>query len=391
VRQRRKSLRRAFVALASLLACGLACAARPAAARAQVLAQELRTQGLAPDLHIQGGLGLGLGRSLANNFLGRVRLGGLYAYEPWIVDLGLTLELGGLAELGVGGELELNHFGGLFGQLAFARVEDDAWLSHVAVGYTIFGVEWQHRFAQARADDALLFCVRVPLGLWWFLVRHDDEEDERMKARAVRLQAEQAEQNQRREPAAEPAVSEDDRYRAQKAIERGREESEKGNHALAAESYARAYQLDPDPALLLLIVDAELAHGAWVAAAADLARFLELTRDTQDTRFAARRPTVQAQLDELRPRIPKLRLAWTAWSSPPGSDVRVELDGRVALGAVLGYDLDVDPGSHEIVVRRGEAILLQQTFRAAERELVRIEVDVAAVPAPAPASEPRHE
>ncbi|HEX2678190.1 MAG TPA: hypothetical protein VHM19_16160, partial [Polyangiales bacterium] len=284
-------------------------------AHAQVFAEELRTKGLAPDLQVQGGVGFGLGHSLDNNFLGRARFGLLYAYEPWIVNLGPVLELGGLAGLGGGGEIEINSFGGAFGQIAFSRVQHEAWMTHLALGFTIFGLEWQHRFESSRDYDALLFDVRAPLGIWWFLTHDEDQKEKRAKAKAAKAAGEMRfiggqpapEQANAQQAATAKGPSEDDRFRAEKDIERAREERAKGNHALAAEALLHAYQLDPDPMVLLLLSDAELAAGGMVSAAHDLKRFL----DTASSPEAKEKvPETQAKLEALQRRIPQLRVAF---------------------------------------------------------------------------------
>jgi hypothetical protein len=161
--------------LCALLLCA-ACA--PDVAAAQVVAEELRIQGLWPDIALSGGGGIGLGNSLDTNVFARLRLGGLYAYEPWVVNLGATGELGALAEHGAGAELELNHFGGPWLQAGVSRVRRAHWMGHAAIGFAVFGVEWQHRFAD-RAENALLFLLRAPIGIWWFL--HDDDRKRRKR------------------------------------------------------------------------------------------------------------------------------------------------------------------------------------------------------------------
>jgi hypothetical protein len=154
-------------------------ASSPGVAAAQVYAEELRVQGAWYDAAFAFGGGIGVGNSLDTNVFGRLRLGGLYAYEPWIVNLGVCGELGALAERGAGLELELNHFGGPFGQVGVSRVLRSQWMGHLALGFAVFGVEWQHRFGE-ETSDAVLFLLRAPIGIWWFLL-NDDAERKRKK------------------------------------------------------------------------------------------------------------------------------------------------------------------------------------------------------------------
>ena len=172
--------RRNALSLAALLCAGAACS--PRAAAAQVYAEELRIQGAWPDIAVSLGGGIGVGNSLDTNVFARLRLGGLYAYEPWVVNLGVCGELGALAERGVGAELELNHFGGPWGQVGGSRVLGGQWMGHLALGFAVFGVEWQHRFGD-ETSNAVLFLLRAPIGIWWFLL-HDDAERQRRKRSA---------------------------------------------------------------------------------------------------------------------------------------------------------------------------------------------------------------
>jgi hypothetical protein len=132
-----------------------------------------RLEGFAPDAQFVGGVGFGVGAKLKNYFLARGRLGLLYADEPWMANLGAIVEIGALGRFGAGAELELNADRGLFGAVGLARVTGKDWMSHISVGFTVLGLEWQHRFGDERPSDALLFEVRLPIGTWWFVKQHE--------------------------------------------------------------------------------------------------------------------------------------------------------------------------------------------------------------------------
>ncbi|MFI5307340.1 MAG: hypothetical protein ACHQ53_08310 [Polyangiales bacterium] len=174
--------RAASLALLAVLCVGV-CAVRPAGARAQVFAEELRTKGWWPDLGLTFGAGFGLDHKLDTPVLGRARIGALYAYEPLILSFGVSGELGALARRGLGAEVELTHFGGGWLQAGFERVRGADFMTHATLGYTIIGVEWQHRF-DSVPGNALLFVLRVPIGTWWFLL-HDDSERKRAQERRL--------------------------------------------------------------------------------------------------------------------------------------------------------------------------------------------------------------
>jgi hypothetical protein len=161
--------RRVGLAFGALLALRLASAASPA--HAQVFSEELRVKGFWPDIALAVGGGIALDHALDANVMGRLRIGALYAFEPLIVNLGVSGEVGALAERGYGLELEINHFGGPFLQAGFDRVLRDDYMTRVMIGFTMFGVEWQHRL-DTHASNALLFVLRAPIGIWWFLITH---------------------------------------------------------------------------------------------------------------------------------------------------------------------------------------------------------------------------
>jgi hypothetical protein len=154
-----------------------ACVWTPCSAGAQAPSDQ-RIEGLWPDIVPSAGGGIGLGNSLDSNVFARLRLGGLYAHEPWVVNLGIAGELGALAEHGAGVELELNHLGGPWLAVGGSRVNRAQWMGHLALGFAVFGVEWQHRFGGAPTN-ALLFLLRAPIGIWWFLSEDHHQRSQR--------------------------------------------------------------------------------------------------------------------------------------------------------------------------------------------------------------------
>ena len=161
--------------IAATAPAGIAAAQEPREARRDATAQALPEPPIAgvwPDIALTVGAGIGIDEPLAANVLARLRLGALFAYEPWVLNLGVTGELGALAEHGLGLELELNHMSGPWLQLNASRVEPGRFMGHVGLGYFVFGVEWQHAFGDAP-QDAVLFVLRLPIGILWFLPQHE--------------------------------------------------------------------------------------------------------------------------------------------------------------------------------------------------------------------------
>ena len=261
------------------------------AAQAQDSAPRIRGFGL--DAQLVGGVGVAVHGGMHNPFLARGRAGLLYAFEPWMFNLGPTVEFGALADVGFGGEIELNHFDGLFFDVGVNTAHEDTVMSHVVAGFTVFGLEWQHRYAE-HDSDALLLHVRLPFGMWWLFKHKEETEGEAAQGSRHSNCRHVAQASGRRGSAAARAPT----RRCRRHV------------AGAASAGARG----PEPA-----TTAPGAHG----------RHLGL---------------------------------------------QIEIDGKPEPSAALGYDIHVEPGEHELVVRNSSTVLLRQPFTVHPAELVRIPV-----------------
>lgn len=368
------------------LAC-LWCVASAARVHAEPPSDKAAVQGLGPDAQLVGGGGFPFAKAMDNYFLARARIGLLYAREPWIGNLGMTLEAGGLAQLGIGGELELNGPHRLFGSVGLARVDAGAWMTHATVGWLVFGLEWQHRFDADLPRDAMMFHVRLPLGTWWLMQRQQRAEDRSTRARAAAARAAAAPlrpqvvmpvhpaapmQEQPAEPAIasqhEPDQSVHDAVKASlEDAARAREQSDFTAEALAL---ARAYTLLPHPGILLQLSAAEEQRGQWLLAAADLRRVVAARELSAEERTLA-----EQRLAGLQAKLPHLRLTLTG---ADGSE-QVLLDGVIEASALAGYDAPIDPGEHTLVVQRGMRPVAKRDFHATSGELVRVELAMPAL------------
>ena len=333
-----------------------------------------------------GGGGFGLRDSLATPFLGRVRLGGLYAFSPWIANLGVSFDVGALAKLGVGCELELNAWQGYFVDLGVARVEDKQWMGHAALGYTVFGIEWQQLFSESNPNYALLLEIRLPLGIWWRLIGRKSDERSAAQARQgsaqvlggppptaagpVRLSAAPPPADPGSTQAPAIASNATERAQVSQALAEAERATQSGDNAAATSALQRAYRLQADPSILLRLAEAELAQGRLLLAANDFQHFLATARTAPARERTA---YAQSQLDSILQRLAHLRLEL----SGPIGDEQIELDGVIEPSALLGYDIALEPGAHTLVVLRAGQRLAQRDFHAAEAELTRIAIDVA--------------
>ncbi|HET6340269.1 MAG TPA: hypothetical protein VFG30_43975 [Polyangiales bacterium] len=369
------------------------------------------TEGFGPDLQIAGGIGFGLDEKIDNNFLGRVRLGALYAFEPFWLSGGAAVEAGGLAGLAVGGELELNEFRGWFANLGVNYARNERITGHVGAGYTIFGLEYQHTFGDHSPSEALLFTVRFPLGFWWFTM--DREERARtpppstpqsspklppQQSRPLTPAASSGGTAQQPRPlgpttgdpqsgrATAPTVvdpqTRERLERGQRALDEATVAGLRGDYAAQSDALWRAYTAQPDPLLFLRIADAEIARGKRALALDALQRFLASTATTDTVSVLSEKPNAQAKLNELQPQLARVRVTLDAAKG----DEQVAIDGTPQPSALLGYDLWVDPGPHVLTVRSSDRPDLDQPFEAHAGELVRL---APSLPPPAAASQPQ--
>ena len=131
-----------------------------------------RRSGVSWDFQIEGGWAASLKNELPHHWFGRARAGMLILYEPLLAAFGPTFELGGLIGSGVGGQLDLvNISAGYSIEAGGAFAFDGAFVSHLSIGFALFGVEWQQRFGDGAAA-AILFKLRIPVGAFVYLATH---------------------------------------------------------------------------------------------------------------------------------------------------------------------------------------------------------------------------
>lgn len=364
-------------------------------AAASARAQTEPIHGFSPDLSVAGGVGLGLDEKIDNNFLGRIRLGGLYAFEPYWVNAGLAVEAGALSSLAIGGELEANEAHGWFANLGLTYSERDYLTGHVSAGYMIFALEYQHAFTERRPREALLFTVRFPLGFWW-LTRKRDEQRPKPPPPPQSPAVVSAGSTAPRSPAApsgsgtapppqpastptapatqpspvaDPETSER-MARGQRALEEAVLAGVRADYAAQSDALRRAYAAQADPQLLLRIADAEIARGQRALAARALQQFLATTATADNAALSPDKPRAEAKLNELLPQLARLRVTY---ASATGGET-FAIDATPEPGALLGYDVLLDPGPHTLAITRAGQAIVERSFEAKPGELVRLDL-----------------
>jgi hypothetical protein len=132
----------------------------------------------------------------------------------------------------------------------------------------------------------------------------------------------------------------------------GVEAYQAGSYAKASEKLEKAFRILRVPTLGLWSARALKATGNYVQAAE---RYLDVTRlEASGGDIAVqKRAIVEAstELESLRPKIPSLTIELKGAAA---ADVSVELDGVAISSDLLGERQPINPGSHSIVIRRGD-------------------------------------
>lgn len=134
-------------------------------ARRPVGRSSIDQRGLAWDLRVEGGIGVWTSRD-DHPFWGRLHGGLLLWSEPMVLGVGAFAEVGGLAGVGGGVMVDVTDIGaGWWAQLGAAGTEGPALVTHVALGWSFLGVEWQHRIDEAGSDNGVFIKLCAPIGI----------------------------------------------------------------------------------------------------------------------------------------------------------------------------------------------------------------------------------
>ena len=134
-----------------------------------VLDEPLR-KGTSWDAQLEIGYGFYTQQKVDRRIAGRVRAGALFVHEPYFVVAGATFELGGLLSIGGGLQVELTHlWSGFWGQAGFLSGEKSKFITSLAVGWSILGLEWQQQLTGEKGAG-LFIKLHVPIGIVVFML-----------------------------------------------------------------------------------------------------------------------------------------------------------------------------------------------------------------------------
>jgi hypothetical protein len=127
-----------------------------------------RPVGRALDLNLELKYGVYPWGSFVDSWISRIRFGSLLASEPWYFSGGMYLEanLGDFNKYGIGLQFQLVHlWSGLWGQVGIGGNQNTDFVSHIACGYSIFGVEYQNTDG---SEHAVFLKMEIPLGILFY-------------------------------------------------------------------------------------------------------------------------------------------------------------------------------------------------------------------------------
>ncbi|UQA55375.1 tetratricopeptide repeat protein [Polyangium aurulentum] len=176
------------------------------------------------------------------------------------------------------------------------------------------------------------------------------------------------------------------RSAARKLGEEGIALYDRGMYVEALEKFNLADQLVPAPTLGLRAARCLIKLGRLVEASE---RLLEVTRmelDRAQMTPAFRKAQIEAlsEREKLLPRIPSLTIEVTG---PVGLGITVYVDKKQIPSAMLGQKRPVDPGGHEIEVRRGSTSV-KKSIELAEGAQERAVVELPPLPTTKPEPDP---
>ena len=188
------------------------------------------------------------------------------------------------------------------------------------------------------------------------------------------------------------ARAEDDaetRTAARDLATQGGQAFDAGRYAEASDFFRRAHQLVAAPSIALMQARA-LAKLGQLLEAADIyeqtAR-LKLADDAPEAYVTAVQ-TARAEVEEVRTRLPRLKLTVLGTSRADGAQVTI--DDKPTPDALLGVERPVDPGVHHFAVHVAGQIRAERDLTVVEGQSYQVELDAHPAPVATPVESQRH-
>jgi hypothetical protein len=157
----------------------------------------------------------------------------------------------------------------------------------------------------------------------------------------------------------------------------GAQAFEAGRYAEASDLLRRAYELVQAPSIALLRARS-LAKQGQLLEAIDLYEQTSRSKLADDApeAFAQAVQTARTEADELRHRLPRLKLTLLGESGGPS---QVTIDDKPVPAVLLGVERPINPGQHVIVVQVAGLVRATRELAMVESETYRVELEVGPV------------
>lgn len=166
--------------------------------------------------------------------------------------------------------------------------------------------------------------------------------------------------------------------RAEQLKNAGIAAAKKKDWELARKNFDDSYALDPRPFTLFNLASAQRNTEHLVQARASYVKFLADTKDSREANIPKFRDLAKDALLKLATEIPTVRVRVTGVAPP----YVVVLDGRTLEAQELAVPVEVDPGEHTVVVRRGEDEIDRKSVTATKGD--RLDTELVGKPLPPP-------
>lgn len=156
-------------------------------------------------------------------------------------------------------------------------------------------------------------------------------------------------------PGAAGATDDSTKAAARELANEAKRDFDAGRFEEAKPKFQRAYAVARVPTLAVWAARASVKCGQWVTASELYRQATQLAPNDLWVGTAQQRAQADArqELEELRPRIPRLRIR-VEGAAP--DEVDVSMDGVRLANALLGFDIPADPGRRHIVGKRGTEV-----------------------------------
>lgn len=163
-------------------------------------------------------------------------------------------------------------------------------------------------------------------------------------------------------------LSKSEKRRLQNHIETGKKAYDNGNFETSLEEFQRAFELLRHPDFMYRVALAHDRLGNLKKAVEAYRRFLEMAPNADD------RKKIERTIEELEDRLEKTRPTISVDTHPSGADVY--LDGESRPRGVTDLDVDVEPGRHDLVIRKNGFQLVERTIDIERGEQVSLELEL---------------